>query len=103
LLAGALLVGALSLSRGGLTVLAPVLRLLLPLALIYIGWRFLKRKVGAAARAAMENAARQAGMDPRGPFGGGQGGRGQSGPTGPVIDLCPRCGSYLAPGHKCRT
>jgi hypothetical protein len=34
------------------------------------------------------------------PAGAGAAGRGRGGKQ--VIDLCPKCGTYLAPGHRCK-
>jgi hypothetical protein len=89
------IVGALMLSRGGMATLMPLVRVLLPVILIVLAFNFLKNKLmaggaGKALREKMEEAMRQAQQQ-------------QQGKQGKVIDLCPKCGTYLAPGHRCKT
>ena len=77
---------ALLLTRGGLAAVAPLLRTLLPIAIGVFSYRYLASKL----RAAMGQGQGQANDTRRHPRDGGQ-----------VIDLCPKCGSYLRPGHRC--
>ena len=92
-----MIAGGLFLSRGGLAVLMPLLRFALPVILFFAVLNMVKKKLlgGAAGdilRRKMADAMRQAQEHQAGnPKG-----------TGKVIDLCPRCGSYLAPGHRCK-
>lgn len=97
LLALALILGGLFSSRGGLAALAPLLRFILPIVVVLFLFNYVKRRLssgalGEALRKKMEEAMRQQQA---------QGGRGGAG-GGNVIDLCPKCGSYLAAGHRCK-
>lgn len=84
-------------SRGGALALAPLARVLLPLLAIYWLFRWGKRKFITAASEALRRQMGEQGLRWPGP---GQAPGGA--PKGPVIDLCPQCGTYLAPGHRCK-
>ena len=90
--AAGLLIGGLALSRGGAGALVPLVRFLVPLLALWLVFRFLRQRVGAsmatALRSRFEAAMRQ---------------QQERQSKGPVIDLCPRCGSAVAPGHRCRS
>lgn len=94
--AAAFLILGLMLSGNGLRALTPALRFLAPVLLIWLIYRFLrnklKDKLGGLARGRLEDMLRQMSEQQ------------QTGRTGSgVIDLCPECGAYLKPGHKCQT
>lgn len=94
ILALALLLGGILLSRGGLASLTPLLRLIVPVVIVIFAFNYLKKRltsgaVGEALRKRMEEAMRQQQMN-------AQGGRDK------VIDLCPKCGTYLTAGHRCK-
>lgn len=99
LLALGLLLGALMMSRGGLAMLFGLSRWLLPLALIFLAFNWAKKKFLAAAQEALRKqmGAQGMGWPPQ-----GAGSFGKSGGERRTIDLCPQCGSYLAPGHRCK-
>ena len=82
-------------TRGGLASLVPLLRIAAPFGVAYFIYRTLKRKVISATEEMMRRTREQAGqgMDPR------MGPRGDQGQR--VIDLCPKCGGYMAKGHRC--
>ncbi len=100
LLALGIMLGVLLSSRGGFSMLARLGRWLLPLALIYMGFRWAKKKFLAAAQEALRKqmGAQGMGWPPQRP---GSSAGGQD--RGRTIDLCPQCGSYLAPGHRCKS
>lgn len=87
------LIGGLLVSRGGLAALQPTLKFLAPFLILWLVWRFVKRKLlgfaGGAMRQRLETMMQQ--MQQQQATRSGQG----------VIDLCPRCGSYLKAGHSC--
>ena len=93
--AAAFLIVGLMLSGNGLRALVPVARFLAPFFVIWLIFRFFRNKlknlVGGAARGRIEEMMRQMAEQQ------------QSGrrPGNGVIDLCPQCGAYLKPGHKC--
>lgn len=104
--AGLLLVGVY-LSKGGLAPLMVLGRFLIPIAIVYGIYRVVRGKIEKVAggalqgklQAMMEAMAQQQQQQ-------GAGGPGMRGGPGrqqeKVIDLCPSCGSYLAPGHRCK-
>lgn len=72
-------------TRGGIASLMPLMRAMLPVIIAVIAYRFVRGKV----RDVM-----------------GQQGRpdqfsGRSDER-QIIDLCPKCGAYLRPGHRCQ-
>ena len=100
LLALLCILGGLIMSRGGLAALMPLARFFVPFLVVYFIFRALKKRlmsgnIGDVLRAKMEDAMRQQQQM--------QGGRGAGGAGGgKVIDLCPKCGSYLSAGHRCK-
>lgn len=91
-----LLILGLVFAKGAVFALKPLLKFAIPGAVAYIGWRWVKRKFAAVAgnviRQKMEDAMRGGPQRPAsGPGAGG----------GQVIDLCPMCGVYITPGHRC--
>lgn len=110
LIALAILLGSLLMSRGGFAVLGSLGRFVLPFAMIFLVFKWAKKKFLTAAQDALRKQMEMQGMrwpGGPGPTGGGYG-AGQAGDSrrgsgdGRTIDLCPKCGSYLAPGHSCR-
>lgn len=94
-----ILVGSLLLSRGGLAMLASLWRFILPVMVVYLVFKWGKKKFLSAAQEALKKQMEAQGMSwPGGP----QGGPFSTASQGRTIDLCPKCGSYLAPGHQCR-
>lgn len=107
LVALAILLGSLLMSRGGFAMLGSFGRLILPLFLVYLAFKWAKKKFLTAAQEALRKQMESQGMRwpgaPGGPGGfRGPGGFGGGGDQGRTIDLCPKCGSYLAPGHSCK-
>ncbi len=93
-MAAGVILAALFLTRGGIASLLPLLRLALPAVVVVLVYRSVKSKI----RGAVDDALRHQGGDLRG----GPGRPGGAGPAaGPVIDLCPQCGAYKQPGHRC--
>ncbi len=92
LLALGCLFGGLLLSRGGLASLLPLVRMLLPVIIVLIAVKFVSSKV---RRVATDFIAKNMGQV--GGFGNVAGGAEKK-----IIDLCPKCGSYMNPGHKCK-
>ncbi len=86
------LLGGLLLSRGGLASLMPFARILLPVIIVLIAAKFVSKKV---RRVASDFIAKKMGQV--GGFDNVAGGAEKK-----VIDLCPKCGSYMNPGHKCK-
>lgn len=100
LLALGCLVFVITSARGGAQVLMPLVRWILPLIVIVFILGYLKKKImsgriAEAFRKQMEQAM-QAQQQKSG--GGGRGGNASN----KTIDLCPKCGSYSSPGHKCK-
>jgi len=79
---------ALFMSKGGAASLMPLIRALIPVIVAVVLYRIVRGLVRSQIL----------GQQPRP---GGDGGSPQGQQQGQVIDLCPRCGSYLAPGHRC--
>ena len=74
-------------------------RLILPVMAVYLVFRWGKKKFISAAQEALRKQMEAQGMRwPGGPQAGPFSAQNQS----RTIDLCPKCGSYLAPGHQCR-
>jgi hypothetical protein len=86
------LLGGLLLSRGGLASLAPLARMLLPVIIAFILVKFISNKVRRVASDFMAK-----NMGQVGGFG-SVAGNGEK----KVIDLCPKCGSYMNQSHKCK-
>lgn len=106
--AAGLLIFGLLMAKGGLAALGPFLKFALPVGIAAYVFKIVKQKVmasaGNAIRKKFEDALRQGVPGPQGPLGA----RGPSASARPrdddkVIDLCPKCGSYLAAGHRCKT
>ena len=98
IVAAAFLVAGFIMARGsGLSVLAPTAKVLLPVVVVYFVIRAVSKKIGGgvtgAFRSRIEAAMKQM-QD--------QQARQQGGGGGKVIDLCPKCGSYLTSGHRCK-
>ena len=72
-------------TRGGVASLMPLMRAMLPIIIAVIAYRFVRGKV----------------RDVMGPQGRPNqfSGRGEE---RQIIDLCPKCGTYLRPGHRCQ-
>ena len=79
-----MILAALFLTRGGLASLLPLLRALIPVIIAVLGYRYLRSKITETM-----NQHRYSGNH-------------RSSDQNRVIDLCPRCGSYLKPGHRCQ-
>ena len=103
LVALAILLGSLLMSRGGFAMLGSLGRLILPLIVVFLAFKWAKKKFLTAAQDALRKQMEAQGMRwPGAPGGsGGFGGFGGS-DQDRTIDLCPKCGSYLAPGHSCK-
>ena len=69
--------------RGGLAGLGVMLRFGLPILGLLWVWRWLGNALGSPPRRRQQ------------PEGG-------PADAGPIIDLCPRCGRYLGPRHRCQ-
>ncbi len=74
------LIGAMAFSKTGLYVLVPLIKPLIWVGAIWFGLSYLKRKAQKALGAKLQGFTQ----------------------PGNVIDLCPRCGSYQKPGHRCK-
>jgi len=79
---------ALFMSRGGAASLLPLIRAFIPVIVAVVLYRIVRGFVRSQIL----------GQQPRP---GGHAGSNQGQQQGQVIDLCPRCGSLLAPGHRC--
>ena len=103
ILAVVVLVLALVFAKGAVFALRPLLKFAIPGGIAYVTWRWVKRKfvavAGQAIRQKMEDAMRGGPQGRPGAMGGGRA-RGQA-ESSQVIDLCPQCGTYLKPGHRC--
>lgn len=98
ILALAGLLAGLLLARGGMASLMPLVRFLIPIIVIVVVAKFASKKLRSAASDFVAKNMGQMGQ--AGGF--GNVGAGQAGARGKnVIDLCPKCGSYLKAGHKC--
>jgi hypothetical protein len=95
-LAALVLVGGLLMSRGGVASLMPFARVLVPVIVVLVVLRLVKKRMAGAMAALIKKQMEAAGMAAGGPRGAATGGGGK------VIDLCPQCGTYLAPGHRCK-
>lgn len=96
LIAALTLIAGLLVSRGGFAALQPILKFMAPFVLLWLLWRLLRRKLVALAGGAMRqrlDTMMQQMQQQQAARSNGQG----------VIDLCPRCGSYLSVGHRCHT
>lgn len=91
------IVAGFFLSRGGLAALAPAARVAVPILAVWLVFRLLRKKLTALAGGAMKGRLEEM-MKQMAQQQGQQGGRSSGG----VIDLCPGCGAYLKPGHKCK-
>jgi hypothetical protein len=100
LAAAGMLLFALGASKGGLAALAPLGRFLIPAVVIYLIYRAVKKKVAASIGANLKAKLEQqfAAMNQQQGAGPGQA-AGRGGQR--VIDLCPKCGGYQQPGHRC--
>ncbi len=100
LLALVVIILGLKMSGAGMAALTPLLRFAVPLVVVYLAYRFLKKKLAARFGDVLKKqfeAAMQAQQQQQGRGGPAAGGRNNAG----VIDLCPKCGAYAQPGHKC--
>lgn len=104
--AAGLLIFGLLMVKGGLAALGPFMKFAVPVAVAAYAFKFVKQKVmasaGHAIRKKFEDALRQGMQGPQGPQGSTTAGA-RPRRDDKVIDLCPKCGSYLAPGHRCKT
>lgn len=102
LLALSVLLAAIFTSRGGLAALLPVIRVALPFVAIYFIFKLIKKKLTARFQEALKNHLGTGGgpVDPQ-KIAEILKNRGQKN-QGTVIDLCPQCGAYLSPGHRCK-
>ncbi len=82
---------ALFMTRGGAASLLPLVRALIPVVVVVVAYRIVRGFVRSQIL----------GQQPRSGSEGAGAGAGGAGQDGKVIDLCPKCGSYLAPGHRC--
>ncbi len=74
------LIGAIGFSKSGFLVLIPLLKPLILVGGVLFLWSFMKNKAQKALASKLQGFTQ----------------------PGNVIDLCPRCGSYQKPGHRCR-
>lgn len=101
LLALGLLVGGMMLSRGGAAALVPLAKFIVPVVTFVVLFKLLKKRVmgtiGESLKKKMEEMMQmQQGAHPGGP------GPRPAGKGGKVLDMCPKCGAMLAPGHRCK-
>lgn len=100
ILAATLIVIGFGLSRGSAsTALMPLLRFVIPVVVVYFLIRLISKKLSGAATGAFRSRIEQAmkTMQEQQERARSQAGGGSK----PVIDLCPKCGSYLKAGHRC--
>lgn len=102
------LILALVFAKGAVFALRPLLKFAIPGGIAYFAWRWVKKTFMAVAgktiKQKLEDAVRGSMGGPMGggpPPGSQQSARQAPADTGPVIDLCPKCGTYLKPGHRC--
>lgn len=70
---------------GGAAALMPLMRLIVPIVVLIVILRLIKGQV----RIVFGNAPRPRAASRRAD-------------EGEIIDLCPKCGAYLRPGHRCQ-
>lgn len=108
ILAALLLVGGFVSSRGGVAPLMPLVKVLIPVIVGVLLFKLVKKRLAGKMQELMKKQ-----MEAMGVAGGFPGGNAQNFPGfgkqaaagaggGKVIDLCPKCGSYAKPGHKCK-
>jgi hypothetical protein len=102
LLALCILGAALLTSRGGLAALMPVMRIVVPFIAVYLIFKFIKKKLTSKFQEALKGHLGTGGgpIDPQ-KIAEILQNRSQKN-QGQVIDLCPKCGTYLSPGHRCK-
>ena len=72
----------------------------MPLIVVAVGYRYVKKRIMATVAAALKKQMDAAGFRP--PPGPGRADSPRGDGSAPVIDLCPKCGGYLAAGHRCQ-
>ena len=90
--------------RAALPALFAIVRFMWPFLVIWLVWRFLKSKVSGVVgkfQSQVMDAANQQGGAGGGFAGVAQRAAASRKTQGDVIDLCPKCGSLLAVGHRC--
>lgn len=92
--AAVFLLAGLMLSGNGLRALVPVAKFIAPFLVIWVIFRLVRHKLKTMASGAVSGRLQEMMRQMAEQQQGGRSGKG-------VIDLCPKCGSYLKPGHKC--
>lgn len=96
LLALGCLVFVIMSARGGAQVLMPLARWILPVIVMIFVLGYLKKKVMSGRIAETFRKQMEQAMQAQQQKAGG------GATANKTIDLCPKCGSYSAPGHKCK-
>lgn len=90
---GILVLAMFTASRGAaLPAIWALARFVLPLLVIWLVFRLIKARVSRAVQKFQEQMMQ--GMNPQGGRAAGNGRQ--------VLDLCPKCGSLMAPNHRCK-
>lgn len=102
----ALLAAGFVMSRAGAAALMPLVRVLVPVLIVLLFVRLVKKRVSGAMSELMRKQMEAAGIDPQS-FGAGRSAAGAAAGSGKgggkkVIDLCPKCGGYMGVGHRCK-
>lgn len=88
--------------RAAIPAVMGIVKFVWPLLAVWLVWRLIKAKITAKVQAFQQqvmNATSQGGIN--GP--GAQRFRASSAAgAGEVLDLCPKCGTLLSPGHRCK-
>ena len=90
--------------RAALPALFAIVRFMWPFLVIWLVWRLFKSKVSRVVgkfQSQVMDAANQQGGAAGGFAGAAQRAAASRKTQGDVIDLCPKCGSLLAAGHRC--
>jgi hypothetical protein len=90
--------------RAAAPALLAIGKFLWPLLVVWIVWRFIKSRVTAGVQKFQQQimqAAQHGGMSGGMPGSVTQNRGAASSGNGQIIDLCPSCGTLLAPGHRC--
>lgn len=100
---GALSVLALALlsSRGGIAALGPILKFIIPVATLIFVAKFAQKKLASRFQDLMRQHMGDGTLDPQKLADLMNSKNKKSRNDQQVIDLCPQCGSYLKPGHRC--
>ncbi len=94
---------ALLSTRGGMAALGPMLKFVIPFAVVFLLFKLAKNKLTAKFQDVIKEQLGNRGVDPQ-TIADLLKAKGQKNRDDQrVIDLCPKCGAYLAPGHRCKT